>query len=145
MKPIRKSCRRNAQAMPVQCKDSSINAWLNSAIRLVVIVGGCFGLSLCMNPAYSVDLSKSTSVTPERHSGFFVPVSWSDAQSNQDRSARPAAALRLQSVYDGWTSQNKSVMANMRGGSCRPRVTPVTLSDSQADWVKSQNLQGVRP
>lgn len=30
-----------------------MNAWLNSAIRLAVIVGGCFGLSLCMNPAYA--------------------------------------------------------------------------------------------
>ena len=96
-----------------------------------------------LKKAYSVDLSKSNSVTPERHSGFFVPVFWSDAQSNQDPSARPAAALRLQSVYDGWTSQNKSVMANMRGGTNRPRVTPVTLSDSQADRVKSQNLLGV--
>ena len=118
---------------------------LNSVINTVVIVGGCLVLSMCTNPAYSVGLSKSISVTPERHSGFFVPVFWSDAQSNQDRSARPAAALRLQSVYDGWTSQNKSVMANMRGGTNRPRVTPVTLSDSQADRVNSQNLLGVTP
>ena len=31
-----------------------MTAWLNSAIRLVVIVGGCFGLSLCTNPAYAL-------------------------------------------------------------------------------------------
>ena len=31
-----------------------MSAWLNSAIRLVVIVGGCFGLSLCTNPAYAL-------------------------------------------------------------------------------------------
>lgn len=105
-----------------------MNAWLNSGIRLVVIVGGCFGLSLCTNPAYSVDLSKYASVTPERHSGFFVPVFWSDAQSNQNPSARPAAALRLQSVYDGMTPQNKPAMANMWGGTCVPRVNPVTLT-----------------
>lgn len=116
-----------------------MNAWLNSGIRLVVIVGGCFGLSLCMNPAYSVDLSKTVSVTPERHSGFFVPVFWSDSQSNQDPSARPAAALRLQSVYDGMTSQNKSAMANMWGGSYRPRVNPVTLTSQVL--VTSQNCK----
>ena len=116
-----------------------MNPWLNSAINFVVIVGGCFGLSLCMNPAYSVDLSKQVSVTPERHSGFFVPVFWSDAQSNQDPSARPAAALRLQSVYDGMTSQNKSVMANMRGGSNLPRVNPVTLTSQVL--VTSQNCK----
>ena len=100
-------------------------------------------LSFSDNPAYSVDLSKSISVTPERHSGFFVPVNCATSQVEQPSSARPAAALRLQSVYDGWTSQNKSVMANMRGGTNRPSVTPVTLSDSQADRVKSQNLLGV--
>jgi len=98
-------------------------------------------LSLCTNPAYSVDLSKTHSVTPERHSGFFVPVFWSDAQSNQNPSARPAAALRLQSVYDGMTSQNKSAMANMWGGTDMPRVTPVTLSDSQAEWANPQKYQ----
>ena len=31
-----------------------MNAWLNSGIRLVVIVGGCFGLSLCTHPAYAL-------------------------------------------------------------------------------------------
>ena len=118
-----------------------MNPWLNSAIRLVVIVGGCFALSLCSNSAYSVPLSKQVSVTPERHSGFFVPVSWSDAQSNQDPSARPAAALRLQSVYDGMTSQNKSAMANMWGGSNLPRVNPVTLTSQVL--VTSQTKLGV--
>ncbi len=31
-----------------------MNPWLNSAINFVVIVGGCFGLSLCTNPAYAL-------------------------------------------------------------------------------------------
>ena len=123
--------------------DSVCNAMPHLCCLIAEIRTSSNSLSLCTNPAYSVDLSKHISVTPERHSGFFVPVSWSDAQSNQDPSARPAAALRLQSVYDGWTSQNKSAMANMRGGTDMPRVTPVTLSDSQAEWVKSQNLIGV--
>lgn len=100
-------------------------------------------LSLCSNSAYSVDLSKTHSVTPERHSGFFVPVNCATSQVEQPSSARPAAALRLHSVYDGMTSQNKSAMANMWGGSMRPRVNPVTLSDSQAEWGISQNLIGV--
>lgn len=91
--------------------------------------------------AYAGDLSKSVSVTPERHSGFFVPVNCATSQVKQPSSARPAAALRLQSVYDGWTSQNKPAMANMWGGSYRPRVTPVTHSDTQPDWVHSQNCK----
>ena len=122
-----------------------IDAVSDSMARVLSLIIGIRtssnSLSLCTNPAYSVDLSKHISVTPERHSGFFVPVSWSDAQSNQDPSARPAAALRLQSVYDGWTSQNKSAMANMRGGTDMPRVTPVTLSDSQAEWENPQKYQ----
>ena len=109
-------------------------------LALIVLIGG---LSQCSQTAYAGHLSKQTSVTPERHSGFFVPVNCATSQVEQPSSARPAAALRLQSVYDGWTSQNKSVMANMRGGTNRPRVTPVTLSDSQADRVKPQNLLGV--
>ena len=98
-------------------------------------------LSLCTNPAYSVDLSKHISVTPERHSGFFVPVNCATSQVEQPSSARPAAALRLHSVYDGWTPQNKSAMANMWGGTDMPRVTPVTLSDSQAEWANPQKYQ----
>ncbi len=31
-----------------------MNPWLNSAINFVVIVGGCFGLSLCSNSAYAL-------------------------------------------------------------------------------------------
>ena len=32
-----------------------------------------FLIASCSKSAYAVDLSKSQSVTPERHSGFFVP------------------------------------------------------------------------
>ena len=31
-----------------------MNPWLNSAINFVVIVGGCFALSLCTNPSYAL-------------------------------------------------------------------------------------------
>lgn len=31
-----------------------MNAWLNSAINFVVIMGGCLALSLCSNPAYAL-------------------------------------------------------------------------------------------
>lgn len=31
-----------------------MTAWLNSAINFVVIVGGCFALSLCSNSAYAL-------------------------------------------------------------------------------------------
>ena len=109
-------------------------------LALIVLIGG---LSQCSQSAYAGHLSKSTSVTPERHSGFFVSVVCAASQAVTNSSTRPAAALRLQSVYDGWTSQNKPAMANMWGGSCRPRVTPVTHSDPQPDWAFSQNLQGV--
>lgn len=33
-----------------------MTAWLNSAINFVVIVGGCFALSLCSNSAYALSV-----------------------------------------------------------------------------------------
>ncbi len=108
-------------------------------LALIVLIGG---LSQCSQTAYAGHLSKQTSVTPERHSGFFVPVNCATSQVKQPSSARPAAALCLQSVYDGMTPQNKP-LANMWGGSSLPRVSPVTHSDSQPDWAFSQNKLGV--
>ena len=76
---------------------------------------------------YAVDLSKSTSVTPQRHCGFIVPKFCKASQAVQKTSASVSAThTRLQSLYEGQTRQNKSAMANMLGGSSRPRVMPLT-------------------
>ena len=76
---------------------------------------------------YAVDLSKSNSVTPQRHCGFIVPKFCKASQAVQKTSASVTAThTRLQSLYEGMTRQNKSAMANMSGGSIRPRVNPLT-------------------
>ena len=76
---------------------------------------------------YAVTLSKSISVTPERHSGFIVPKFCKGSQSLHLQGASVTATqTRLQSLYEGMTRQNKSAMANMSGGSIRPRVNPLT-------------------
>ena len=92
---------------------------------------------------YAGVLSKSTSVTPERHSGFFAPVIRLDSQTRLTTAQRAAAPIRLQSVYDGWIRPNTTPLwGNRSGGSCRPRVAPVTYSVAQAESVLTQNLQG---
>ena len=76
---------------------------------------------------YAVDLSKSKSVTPQRHCGFIVPKFCIGSQSMQKTGTSISAMqTRLQSLYEGMTRQNKSAMANMSGGSIRPRVNPLT-------------------
>ena len=76
---------------------------------------------------YAVDLSKNVSVTPQRHCGFIVPKFCKASQAVQKTSASVSATqTRLQSPYEGQTRQNKSAMANMSGGSSRPRVMPLT-------------------
>ena len=66
---------------------------------------------------YAVDLSKSNSVTPQRHCGFIVPKFCLASQAVQETSASVSAThTRLQSLYEGMTQQNKSAMANMLGG-----------------------------
>ena len=76
---------------------------------------------------YAVDLSKSNSVTPQRHCGFIVPKFCKASQAAQKTSASVSAThTRLQSLYEGMTRQNKSAMANMSGGSYMPRVNPLT-------------------
>ena len=78
---------------------------------------------------YAVDLSKTVSVTPQRHCGFIVPKFCKASQAVQKTSASVSAThTRLQSLYEGMTQQNKSAMANMWGGTCVPRVNPVTLT-----------------
>ncbi|APX62150.1 hypothetical protein [Acinetobacter schindleri] len=77
---------------------------------------------------YAVDLSKSKSVTPQRHCGFIVPKFCKASQAVQKTSASVSATpTRLQSLYEGMTRQNKSAMANMSGGTFTPRVNPLTL------------------
>ena len=88
-------------------------------------------------------LSKSNSVTPQRHCGFFAPVICLASQAGYtDGVSAAASQLRLQSVYDGMTRPNKP-MANKSGGSTRPRVNPVTHLASQAKSVNTQKRIGV--
>ena len=76
---------------------------------------------------YAVDLSKSTSVTPQRHCGFIVPKFCKASQAVQKTSASVSATqTRLQSLYEGMTRQNKAAMPNMSGGTYVPRVNPLT-------------------
>ena len=76
---------------------------------------------------YAVDLSKSNSVTPQRHCGFIVPKFCLASQAVQETSASISAMqTRLYSLYEGMTQQNKSAMANMLGGTDIPRVNPLT-------------------
>ena len=85
-------------------------------------------IASCGRSAYAVDLSKSNSVTPQRHCGFIVPKFCKASQAEQKISASISAMqTRLYSLYEGMTRQNKSAMANMSGGSIRPRVNPLTL------------------
>lgn len=86
-----------------------------------------FIVASCSKSAYAVDLSKSTSVTPQRHCGFIVLNFCLASQAVQKTGASVSAThTRLQSLYEGQTRQNKSAMANMSGGSSRPRVMPLT-------------------
>lgn len=88
-------------------------------------------------------LSKSNSVTPQRHCVFFAPVICLVSQAGYtDGVSAAASQLRLQSVYDGMTRPNKS-MTNKSGGSIRPRVNPVTHLASQAKSVNTQKRIGV--
>lgn len=87
----------------------------------------CFVIASLRRSAYAVDLSKSNSVTPQRHCGFIAPKFCKASQAVQKTSASVSAThTRLQSLYEGMTRQNKSAMANMSGGSIRPRVNPLT-------------------
>ena len=88
----------------------------------------CLILATCSRSAYAVDLSKSKSVTPQRHCGFIVPKICIGSQSMHIHSTSVSATqTRLYSVYEGMTRQNKSAMANMSGGTFTPRVNPLTL------------------
>ena len=102
----------------------------------------CFVIASLNRSAYAVDLSKSLSVTPERHSGFFVPLNCIGSQSLHLNSASiTAMQTRLHSLYEGMTQQNKSAMANMLGGTDIPRVNPLTLI-SQISVNLNSKIQG---
>ena len=91
---------------------------------------------------YAVDLSKSKSVTPQRHCGFIVPKICIGSQSMQKTGTSISAMqTRLQSLYEGMTRQNKSFVANMSGGSFTPRVNPLTLI-SQISVNLNSKIQG---
>ena len=88
----------------------------------------CFVIATLSRSAYAVDLSKSNSVTPQRHCGFIVPKICIGSQSMHIHSTSVSATqTRLYSLYEGMTRQNKSAMANMSGGTFTPRVNPLTL------------------
>ena len=86
-----------------------------------------FIVASCGKSAYAVDLSKNTSVTPQRHCGFIVPKFCIGSQSMHEIKNASITAMhtRLQSLYEGMTRQNKP-MVNMSGGTCIPRVNPLT-------------------
>ena len=100
----------------------------SSLFKLLLIwLLAIFLIASCGRSAYAVDLSKNTSVTPQRHCGFIVLNFCLASQAVQKTSASVLAThTRLQSLYEGQTRQNKSAMANMSGGSSRPRVMPLT-------------------
>ncbi|WP_407512588.1 hypothetical protein [Acinetobacter baumannii] len=90
---------------------------------------------------YAVDLSKSVSVTPQRHCGFIVPKFCKASQAVQETSASISAMqTRLYSLYEGMTRQNK-VLPNMSGGSYRPRVNPLTIISQVVVNLKTQNCK----
>ncbi|MHA3097245.1 hypothetical protein [Acinetobacter brisouii] len=102
-----------------------------------------FLIASCSKSAYAVDLSKSLSVTPERHSGFFVPQICIGSQSvHLYGTSVSATQTRLYTLYEGMTSQNKSFVANMWGESKTSRVNPLTLISQISVNSKAQNVLG---
>ena len=93
-------------------------------------------------PGYAGLLSKGYSVTPQRHCGFFAPAIRLDSQPGPIKAQWPAAPQRPQSVYDGWTSLNATPARGIGEADYSPRVTPVTLSDSQAERGQTHQAIG---
>lgn len=103
----------------------------------------CFFIASVSSSVYSKDLSKSNSVTPQRHCGFIVPKFCLASQAVQETSASISAMqTRLYSLYEGMTRQNKSAMANMSGGTIRPRVNPLTIISQVMANLKNSKLIG---
>ena len=114
----------------------------SSLFKLLLIwLLAIFLIASCGRSAYAVDLSKSIRVTPERHSGFFVPQICIGSQSMHIHGTSVSATqTRLYSLYEGMTRQNKP-MVNMSGGTCIPRVNPLTLI-SQISVNLNSKIQG---
>ena len=91
---------------------------------------------------YPAILSKSYSVTPQRHCGFFAPEVCPAPQAGQTKAQWSAAPQRPQSVYDGWTSLNTTPAREIGEADYSPRVTPVTLSDSQSERGQTHQAIG---
>ena len=103
---------------------------------IVVLFVATYGRS-----AYAKDLSKSVSVTPQRHCGFIVPHFCNAPQSTQNKGTSVLAThTRLKSLYEGMTLQNMA-LPNMQGGSYRPRVNPLTLISQISVTSKTQNCK----
>lgn len=114
----------------------------NLAFLFFVWLISCLLIASCTNHSYAKDLSKSKSVTPQRHCGFIVPQICKGSQSLRIQGASVTATqTRLNSLYEGMTSQNKAVMLNMWGGSFSPRVNPLTLT-SQVSVNLNSKLKG---
>lgn len=104
-------------------KDLSLNFLKLFSVWAITV----FLIASCGRSAYSKDLSKNVSVTPQRHCGFIVPNFCLASQAVQESSASiTAMQTRLNSLYEGMTRQNKSFVANMSGGTYVPRVNPLT-------------------
>ena len=118
---------------------SKIN--LKSALRLN-LKNKSLNIANMPKYGYAVDLSKLTSVTPQRHCGFIVPKFCIGSQSMLKIQGTSVSAThtRLQSLYEGMTRQNK-VLPNMSGGSSKPRVNPLTLI-SQISVILNSKLLG---
>ena len=101
----------------------------------------CLILATCSRSVYSKDLSKSVSVTPQRHCGFIVPHFCNAPQATQNKGTSVLAThTRLKSLYEGMTLQNMA-LPNMQGGSYRPRVNPLTLISQISVTSKTQNCK----
>ena len=102
----------------------------------------CLILATCSRSAYAVDLSKSKSVTPQRHCGFIVPKFCKASQAVQKTSASVSAThTRLQSLYGEWTLQNKiPLVGNMQGRTNGLRVALPTSFIYQNELAFTQKL-----
>ena len=101
----------------------------------------CLVIASFSSSAYAKDLSKSVSVTPQRHCGFIVPHFCNAPQATQNKGTSVLAThTRLKSLYEGMTLQNMA-LPNMQGGSYRPRVNPLTLISQISVTSKTQNCK----
>ena len=101
-----------------------------------------FNIANAPQYGYAVDLSKTVSVTPQRHCGFIVPKFCKASQAVQKTSASVAAThTRLKSLYGEWTLQNKiPLVGNMQGRTNGLRVALPTSFIYQNELAFTQKL-----